>query len=70
MPNLRKHFSPQGVKAAIFLCGILVGGVVFTDIEPRSILAARSCENCLNTNEIAGLLGAFAVTKTPDCCQM
>lgn len=49
------------------LFGILIGGYLFSDTKPRSILALNRCENsCLNLNEITGLLASVGIQKFPD----
>lgn len=52
-----------GICLAIFL-GILIGGYLFSDTKPRSILALNQCENtCLNPNEMVGLLTSAGIQK-------
>jgi histidine triad (HIT) family protein len=48
-----------------FALGLLAGAFLFTDVQPRSFLAIRHCEQCLHPNEITGLAGAVLVTKFP-----
>ncbi len=47
--------------------GILIGGYLFSDTKPRSILVLNQCENtCLNPNEITGLLTSVGIQKFPN----
>jgi hypothetical protein len=57
----------QAIIAAIvaFLIGILLGGFLFSDTQPRSILAITQCEDCLSTNELTGLVGSILVQRAP-----
>ena len=48
-----------------FIAGIVVGGFLFSDSKPRSLLSIFECSNCLNRNEMAGLLASVIVQKTP-----
>ena len=54
------------VCLSVFL-GILIGGYLFSDTKPRSILALNQCEGtCINPNEIIGLLTSAGIQKFPD----
>ncbi len=44
-----------------FALGILIGGWLFVDVQPRSFLAIRSCDNCLAPNDLAGLFAAVGL---------
>ena len=42
---------------AIFLVGIVVGGCLFSHVQPRSILNLSQCQgNCYRSNDVAGLI--------------
>jgi len=46
--------------------GIVIGGYLFADTQPRSFLAFQKCEGtCLNPNELVGLLGSVGIQKLP-----
>lgn len=45
--------------------GIVIGRYLMAGIRPRSFLAVKNCEQCWQPNEIAGLLTAVGITKTP-----
>ncbi|MGH9971539.1 MAG: HIT domain-containing protein [Pyrinomonadaceae bacterium] len=48
---------------ALFV-GLLIGGYLFSDTQPRSFLAANRCEGtCLDRNELFGLLTSVGVQK-------
>lgn len=45
--------------------GILIGGYVFRDTQPRSFLAIDECNStCLNPNELLGLLASAGIQNT------
>ena len=48
-----------------FIVGLLIGGLLFSDSKPRSLLSIFSCSNCLSPNDVAGLLGSVVVQKMP-----
>lgn len=49
-----------------FIIGVIVGGYLFSGVQPRSFLSLNACgENCLNANDLAGLLGSIGVQKFP-----
>jgi len=48
-----------------FMAGILVGGLLFSDSKPRSLLNIFECSNCLAPNDVAGLLASVVVQKMP-----
>ena len=48
-----------------FLAGLLVGGLLFSDSKPRSLLSIFECGNCLAPNDIAGLFASVVVQKMP-----
>src|SRR5882672_905141 len=44
--------------------GILIGGYLFSDTRPRSVLALNKCEGtCLQANELLGLLTSVGVQR-------
>ena len=49
----------------IFIAGFLVGGFLFADSKPRSLLSIFSSGNCLAPNDIAGLFASVIVQKMP-----
>jgi len=52
---------------AIFLAGLLAGGYLFRDTQPRSFLNFDDCgQGCLGPKEFLGLLGSAGVQQTPD----
>ncbi len=51
---------------AVFAVGFLLGGYLFSDTQPRSLLALHQCENnCLKQSELLGLVGSVIVQKSP-----
>ena len=53
------------VALIIFVAGLLVGGFLFSDSMPRSLLNISKCDNCLASNDVAGLLASVIVNKMP-----
>lgn len=60
---MKKQIIITALIALMF--GILLGGYLFSDTQPRSILSINQCDNCLNPNELIGLVGSVIVQKTP-----
>ena len=55
------------VLSIVFVAGVIAGGYLFRDVQPRSFLVIDSCNgNCLNPNELLGLIGSVFVQKLPD----
>ena len=51
---------------AIFLVGIVVGGCLFSHVQPRSILNLSQCQgNCYRSNDVAGLLTSTGIRFAP-----
>jgi histidine triad (HIT) family protein len=49
---------------AALVLGVLIGGYLFSDTQPRSVLALNKCEGtCLQPNELLGLLTSVGVQK-------
>jgi hypothetical protein len=45
--------------------GIVIGGYLFSQSQPRSLLALNRCQDCLSRKELAGLLASVLVNKLP-----
>jgi hypothetical protein len=51
---------------ALFAAGIAVGGYLFADTTPRSLLAIGKCgDRCYDANELAGLIASAAIQRVP-----
>ncbi len=48
-----------------FIVGILVGGLLFADSKPRSLLNINKCANFWAPNDVAGLFASVVVQKMP-----
>jgi len=49
---------------AIFLAGIVLGGYLFADTQPRSLLALGQCQHrCLRPSELAGLIASAGIQR-------
>ena len=53
------------VASIAFIAGLLVGGLLFSDSKPRSLLNINECSNCLAPNDVAGLFASVVVQKMP-----
>lgn len=52
------------VYAGVLALGIIIGGYLFSGVEPRSFLAAADCKDrCLTSREFLGLLGSVGIQK-------
>ena len=50
----------------ISLCiGILIGGYLFSQSQPRSFLAINRCESCLTHEDLLGLLASVEIQNFP-----
>ena len=48
------------------LVGVVTGGYIFSDSQPRSFLAIHKCQNtCLQPKDLAGLLASVGIQKLP-----
>jgi len=45
--------------------GLVSGGVLFSQSQPRSLLAIHHCHQCLDVKELAGLLASVGIQKFP-----
>jgi hypothetical protein len=50
---------------AILLLGVVVGGYLFRDARPRSVLALDRCTDCMRPADLAGLLGSLEIAHAP-----
>ena len=51
----------------VFAVGIITGGYLFRNTQPRSFLKIDACdESCLNSNELLGLIGSVGIQNLPD----
>jgi hypothetical protein len=50
----------------ISICvGILIGGYLFSQSQPRSFLAIKRCQNCLTYQDLLGLIASVGIQKFP-----
>ncbi len=62
---LMKKFKLPFLILASVCVGIVIGGYLFSQSQPRSFLAIRNCERCLSPSDLAGLLGSVVIQKFP-----
>ncbi len=55
------------ISLFILFVGIIIGGYIFRDTQPRSFLRFDDCdETCLESNELLGLIGSVVAQKSPE----
>jgi histidine triad (HIT) family protein len=60
-------FKKAVILLVIFIAGIIVGGYLFRDVQPRSFLKIDDCnKTCLNPEELLGLIGSVGIQNLPD----
>jgi hypothetical protein len=63
-PRMWKSTLVMGGVLGLAL-GLVSGGVLFSQSQPRSVLALHHCQQCLNVHELAGLLASVGIQKFP-----
>lgn len=54
------------VSASLVLLGVIVGGYLFSDTQPRSFLRLHDCKDtCFDADELLGLLGSAGIQRAP-----
>jgi hypothetical protein len=55
------------VRAGLWVgLGLILGGYLFTGVQPRSLLALPDCgSSCYQSNELAGLLASVGIRHAP-----
>jgi histidine triad (HIT) family protein len=61
---MAKVRSVISVGVAVVL-GVVIGGYLFAQSQPRSIISLNHCEQCLTSQELAGLLASVGIQKFP-----
>lgn len=54
------------IYALVFCAGFVLGSFLVVDVQPRSYLAVRDCENCWTTRDIAGLVVSAGITNVSE----
>ena len=55
--------KPIFVRVLCLSIGLVSGGVLFSQSQPRSVLAITHCHHCLDVNDLAGLLASVGIQK-------
>ena len=53
------------VTVGVFVLGVVVGALLFSKTQRRSLLAVTECDHCMTPNEISGLVASVLVQQTP-----
>src|SRR6266581_532479 len=53
------------VSVVCLAIGLVSGGVLFSQSQPRFVLALTHCHQCLDVNDLAGLLASVGIQKFP-----
>ena len=62
---LRKTKAYLSILLALLL-GVVIGGYLFSDTQPRSFLALHKCQDtCLQPKDLVGLLASVGIQKLP-----
>jgi len=62
--TLIKKIIPIFLYVAV---GVIIGGYLFSNSQPRSFLAVHRCNNtCLKPQELMGLINAIVIQKNPN----
>lgn len=57
---------PLLVLLTVFAAGVLLGGFLFVDSQPRSLFSIGKCNrSCYDPNEVAGLLVSAGIQRLP-----
>ena len=54
------------VYLSLFIVGVLIGGYLFSQSQPRSILSISRCQDCLSYKDLAGLLASVGFNRFPN----
>ena len=59
-----KKFEEYLIYAVVLIAGIIIGGYLFSGVQPRSFINLQRCEDkCLTSREFLGLLGSVGIQK-------
>jgi hypothetical protein len=47
------------------IIGIIIGGYLFAQSQPRSFLSINRCQNCLSRADLLGLIASVGIQKFP-----
>ncbi len=54
----------NAIPILLSICaGIVIGGYLFSNSQPRSFLALNRCQNCLSHEDLLGLLASAGIQK-------
>src|SRR5262249_38007487 len=63
--RLMFKLKPVFVSVLCLAIGLVGGGMLFSQSQPRSVLAIYNCDQCLDVKELAGLLASVGIQKFP-----
>ena len=65
-PHDRPHMRRLLTSGLLVALGVVAGGYLFRDLQPRSFLALNDCRSsCYRPNDLAGLLAAAGIRRVP-----
>lgn len=53
------------ISLSVLIIGIVIGGYLFSNTQPRSFLSIQKCNHCLSSSELLGLVASVGIQKTP-----
>ncbi len=68
MRKVNRAMRRLGILLLVLLStgvGILIGGYLFSQSQPRSILSFDHCQDCLSREELLGLAASVGIQKFP-----
>lgn len=55
------HLKKIVIVFCVFAIGIVIGGYLFSDTQPRSVLSLQNCSRCLSPSELLGLMASVGI---------
>src|SRR5512139_2480793 len=58
-----KNFKIVSLSIISMCVGVFVGGYLFSQSQPRSLLAIGHCQNCFTHEDLLGLIASVGIQK-------
>lgn len=63
---MKKAVRQKMFVGCVFILGVYLGALMFSGVQPRSILTFHRCnQSCLQPKELFGLIGSVVVQRSP-----
>lgn len=63
--RMKRWIKPAAVAGGWIFLGILIGGHLFSDTQPRSLIGLNRCHECWKFNQLSGVITSVAIQKYP-----